>query len=85
MEKEQIYWKDKEQCEGGTRNNGREGQGTVGGKLREQWEGRTRNSEEGTRNSGEINRKKRKPCRQKTGCQINLINGPVLLTRLVPT
>jgi hypothetical protein len=52
MEKEQIEWRDKEQCEGGTRNNGTEGQGKVGGKHREQWEGSIRNSEEGTRKSG---------------------------------
>jgi hypothetical protein len=42
-----------------------EGQGTMGGKDKEQWEGSIRNSEEGTRNCGEINRKKQKTCRKK--------------------
>ncbi len=32
MEKEQMKWRDKEQCEGGTRNRGLEGQGAMNGR-----------------------------------------------------
>ncbi len=69
MEKEQMEWRDKEQCEGKTRNRGVEGQGS------NEWEERTRNiwrdgkelEEEGTRNNvregrGTVGKKDKEKC-----------------------